>query len=162
MTLRELGTEEPLSSPGVRGKVCVVAQKMGVNVDKAIGSKTESQQYIDCSPEQIQKVVDAACKLKNFSAEDFWDVVFDDAERDLKGAADALAEIQLERNREGEVAGLPDDASLAKIQRYEAHLSRKFDKALHELQRLQAARSGLRPLAPAAIEIEISEDPIDS
>ena len=154
--------EEPLNSPGVRGKVCVVAQKMGVNVDKAIGSKTESQRYIDCSPEQIQKVVDAACKLKNFSAEDFWDVVFDDAERVLKGAADALPEIELERNREGDVAGLPDDASLAKIQRYEAHLTRQFYKALHELQRLQSARSGLRLLAPAAVEIEISEDPSDS
>ena len=161
MALRELGMEEPLNSPGVRGKVCVVAQKMGVNVDKAIGSKTESQRYIDCSPEQIQKVVDAACKLKNFSAEDFWDVVFDDAERVLKGAADALPEIELERNREGDVAGLPDDASLAKIQRYEAHLTRKFDKALHELLRLQAARLGVRPLGPPAVENESRKDPSD-
>ena len=99
-------------------------------------------------------MVDAACKQKNFSEEDFWGVVFDDALRDLKGAADALTEIELERDREGEVAGLPDDASLAKIQRYEAHLTRKFDKALHELQRLQAVRSGVRPLAPTAVEIE--------
>ena len=154
IALRELGMEERLSSPGVRGKVCVVAQKMGVNLDIAIGSKTESQQYIDCSPEQIQKVVEAACKLKNFSEEDFWGVVYDDALRDLKGAADALEEIELERNREGELAGLPDDASLAKIQRYEAHLTRQFYKALHELQRLQAARVDLRPLGPAAVEIE--------
>jgi len=154
--------EEPLSSPAVRGRVCVVAQRIGVNIDKAIGSKTESQQYIDCSPEQIQKVVDAACKLKNFSEEEFWDVVFDDAERELKEAAAAITEIEVERNREGEVAGLPDDTSLAKIQRYEAHLTRQFYKALHELQRLQSARSGLRLLAPAALEIEIREDPIDS
>ena len=71
MALRELGMENPLSSPAVRGRVCVVAQKIGVNIDNAIGSKTESQQYIDCSPEQIQKVVEAACKLKSFSEEDF-------------------------------------------------------------------------------------------
>ena len=37
MALRELVMEEPLSSPAVRGRVCVVAQKIGVNVDKAIG-----------------------------------------------------------------------------------------------------------------------------
>ena len=59
------------------------------------------------------------------------------------------------------MAGLPDDASLAKIQRYEAHLTRKFDKALHELLRLQAARLGVRPLGPPAVENESREDPSD-
>ena len=40
--------------------------------------------------------------------------------------------MESERNREGEVAGPPDNTSLAKIQRYEAHLSRQFYQALHE------------------------------
>jgi len=54
MTVKEFGKEEPLSSPAVRGMVCVVAQKFGVDVDDAIGSKP-SDLYVDCSPEQIQK-----------------------------------------------------------------------------------------------------------
>ena len=64
MSVRELGKEEPLSSPTVRGMVCVVAQKFGVDLDDVIGSKPESDLYVDCSPEQIQKVIEAACKLK--------------------------------------------------------------------------------------------------
>jgi len=159
MTVRELSREEPLSSPTVRGEVLFVAQKFGVDLDDAMGSKPESQMYDDCSPEQIQKIVEAACKLKNFSEEDFWGAVSDDALRNLKGAADALAEIHSERNREGELAGLPDDASLAKIQRYEAHLSRQFYRALHELHRLQAARRGFRPPVPLAVDIEVNSAP---
>ena len=37
---------------------------------------------------------------------------------------------------------LPDDETLNKVARYEAHLSRLFHKALHELEALQVRRSG--------------------
>jgi hypothetical protein len=37
---------------------------------------------------------------------------------------------------------LPDDKTLEKVARYEAHVSRLFHKALHELEALQARRSG--------------------
>jgi hypothetical protein len=43
---------------------------------------------------------------------------------------------------------LPDDKTLEKVARYEAHLSRLFHKALHELEAMQARRSGgVAPLA---------------
>lgn len=43
---------------------------------------------------------------------------------------------------------LPDDKTLEKISRYEAHLSRQLFKALHELEALQVRRSGgMSPLA---------------
>jgi hypothetical protein len=43
---------------------------------------------------------------------------------------------------------LPDDKTLEKVARYEAHLSRLFHKALHELEALQVRRSGgVAPLA---------------
>jgi hypothetical protein len=43
---------------------------------------------------------------------------------------------------------LPDDKTLEKISRYEAHLSRQLFKALHELEALQVRRSGgTSPLA---------------
>ena len=41
-------------------------------------------------------------------------------------------------------ASLPTEANLNKVQRYEAHLSLEFYKALYELQRLQAARQRYR------------------
>jgi len=43
---------------------------------------------------------------------------------------------------------LPDDKTLEKVSRYEAHLSRLFHKTLHELEALQARRlGGSAPLA---------------
>ena len=43
---------------------------------------------------------------------------------------------------------LPDEKTLEKVARYEAHLSRGLYKAIHELEALQARRSGgATPLA---------------
>lgn len=49
---------------------------------------------------------------------------------------------------------LPGDRALAKVQRYEAGLERSRYRALHELQRLQAARLAGRPVTPpAAVDV---------
>jgi hypothetical protein len=42
---------------------------------------------------------------------------------------------------------------MAKIQRYEGHLSRLFYRALHELERLQARRLGYAGPVPVALDI---------
>jgi hypothetical protein len=42
---------------------------------------------------------------------------------------------------------LPDEKTLEKVARYEAHLSRGLYKAMHELEALQARRSAAAPLA---------------
>ena len=43
---------------------------------------------------------------------------------------------------------LPDEKTLEKVARYEAHLSRLLHKALHELEAMQTRRSGaVAPLA---------------
>ena len=42
------------------------------------------------------------------------------------------------------------------FQRYESHIERGMYKALHELQRLQAARSGKALPVPAVIDVDIS------
>jgi hypothetical protein len=48
--------------------------------------------------------------------------------------------------------------SYGKFVRYEASLERGIYKALHELQRIQAARAGEKPLIPIAIDVDISKD----
>jgi hypothetical protein len=48
---------------------------------------------------------------------------------------------------------LPEAHTLQKITRYEAHLSRQLLQALHELQRLQAARGGQAVPLPAALDV---------
>jgi hypothetical protein len=50
---------------------------------------------------------------------------------------------------------LPDTNTLQKITRYEAHLSRQLLQALHELQRLQAARGGQSVPPPAALDVMV-------
>jgi hypothetical protein len=42
------------------------------------------------------------------------------------------------------------------FQRYETHIERRLYKALHELQRLQAARSGEQVPAPVVVDVDIS------
>jgi hypothetical protein len=51
---------------------------------------------------------------------------------------------------------LPDAHTLQKITRYEAHLSRQLYQALHELQRLQAARDGQHVPLPAALDVVVT------
>ena len=49
---------------------------------------------------------------------------------------------------------LPDEKTLEKVARYEAHLSRLFHKTLHELEALQARRAGgVAPLARLDVEV---------
>jgi hypothetical protein len=53
---------------------------------------------------------------------------------------------------------LPDERTLERVMRYEAHLSRQLHRDLHELQRLQAMRQGQPVLAPVAIDIDVASD----
>jgi hypothetical protein len=51
---------------------------------------------------------------------------------------------------------LPDAALLEKLSRYEAHLSRQLSQALHELERLKAARAGAAVPPPAALDVTVN------
>jgi hypothetical protein len=51
---------------------------------------------------------------------------------------------------------LPDTATLQKITRYEAHLSRQLLQTLHELQRMQAARDGQAIPLPATLDVVVA------
>lgn len=73
-------------------------------------------------------------------------------ENELKGKVKELAAATDRCRRE---RLLPDEATLAKVARYEAHLHRMYTRDLHELQRLQAARmTGATPI-PAALDVTI-------
>ena len=56
-----------------------------------------------------------------------------------KSAAERVEQVLARMSRE---RLLPDDKTLEKVSRYEAHLSRLFHKTLHELEALQTRRSG--------------------
>ena len=51
---------------------------------------------------------------------------------------------------------LPKDVILEKIIRYEAHLGRQLQTALHTLERLQAGRAGAAVLPPAVLDVTVN------
>ncbi len=70
------------------------------------------------------------------------------AEWKVKKAKQAADEIERDLERMSRERLLPDEKTLEKVARYEAHLSRQLYKALHELEALQIRRlGGSAPLA---------------
>ena len=65
---------------------------------------------------------------------------------------------QLDRGRRLRL--LPESNDLEKISRYEAHIERGIYRALHELQRLQAARDGFIS-APLEVDVNLSGRELD-
>jgi hypothetical protein len=69
------------------------------------------------------------------------------AEWEVKKAKQSAEEVERDLERMSRERLLPDERTLEKVARYEAHLSRGLYKALHELEALQARRTGGAPLA---------------
>jgi len=104
-------------------------------------------------------VVAAASKREVVrNPEDLWRASGAIAQGELETALLALreAEGKLERRVRSKLL-LPADG-LDKVARYETHLERSLYKALHELQRLQAARNGTGG-APMAFDVDVSVGP---
>ena len=72
----------------------------------------------------------------------------------LKAEADKVARDLDHLRRERLLASAPQ---MDRIGRHEAHLSRQLAQALHELQRLQAARAGEPVAPPAVLDVTVSE-----
>jgi hypothetical protein len=80
-----------------------------------------------------------------------------------EGVGDALKDAQRKRDKLREDADrerrsllLLDTLTLEKVNRYETSLERSLYKALHELERRQAARSGQAVQLPVAVDINLS------
>ena len=70
------------------------------------------------------------------------------ASRNFTEAKKEAERVQKDLQRMSRERLLPDEKTLEKVARYEAHLSRGLYKALHELEALQTKRSGgAAPLA---------------
>jgi hypothetical protein len=83
---------------------------------------------------------------------------------DCRARVDALAaEVRARQRRERAAADkrrsaalLPDDATAAKVERYEGHLARQMYQALHELERVQARRAGRTVPLPGALDVGVN------
>jgi hypothetical protein len=96
----------------------------------------------------VRTVIDAIAQATDEDPEELLEAATRDAR--FKTERTKLEAEQVERDLRNMARErlLPDDETLNKVARYEAHLSRLFHKALHELEALQVRRlGGSAPLA---------------
>ena len=154
--LMDFENQDPLSQPDIWVRVFSVAlAQFEVDIEQILALEDEWLKYEDFSIEDIRKVIGAACHAGGITEEQFWQVVKAEGQRIHRETSEKLERRRLEIEQQRLLATLPNDARLAKIQRYEAHLSREFYKALHELQRLQATRLNSIPTVPIAVDIDV-------
>lgn len=79
-------------------------------------------------------------------------------EQPNKQFGSAFEEIVNPQKHREKVTSMIANSSTEKLLRYEAMIERGIYKALHELQRIQAARAGDKPFAPLAIDLDVSGD----
>ncbi|PIP32330.1 hypothetical protein COV53_01715 [Candidatus Gottesmanbacteria bacterium CG11_big_fil_rev_8_21_14_0_20_37_11] len=69
----------------------------------------------------------------------------------------AIPLLDFQKSRE-KISEMIANGSTERILRYETTIERGIYKALHELQRIQAARAGDKPFTPLAIDLDVSGD----
>ena len=152
-----LARPDPLSNPeAVWRPVLLFCERHPAFPDEMLAGLRVNWETDPPSRAQLEESVESVRDRIGASAEEFWDVLRSDTRDDLAEAEGTLESRRLALDRQRLHASLPDEQTLERAQRYEGHLSRHFYKALHELQRLQAARMGARPLAPLALDIDVS------
>lgn len=102
----------------------------------------------------IREAVAAIAREAGRSADDLVVTAREEARYEESLAALEARNVEAEINRRRRLALLPPADTLEKVTRYEAHLERSLIRSLHELQRLQARRTG--GPAPAALDVELA------
>jgi hypothetical protein len=101
---------------------------------------------------ELRRFLDALAQLRKVELDDLIGDALDDLHDQLNRGESELAELdrQLDRSRHSRL--LTDSDTLDKVVRYEAHLTRQLNSALHELEALQARRQG-HPTPLARVEL---------
>src|SRR5918997_487110 len=96
----------------------------------------------------VRECISAIASAAKEDEEELIEAATERARLDIISARAAAEGVEQDLARMSRERLLPDDKTLEKVSRYEAHLSRLFHKSLHELEALQTRRSGgAAPLA---------------
>jgi hypothetical protein len=108
----------------------------------------EWEGYEGWSAGAVRAGIEAIASATNEEPEELLEVATDSARRNIIGKEQAAERVAQDLERMSRERLLPDEKTLEKVGRYEAHLSRGLYKALHELEALQLRRKGgAAPLA---------------
>jgi hypothetical protein len=96
----------------------------------------------------VRECISAIASAAKEGQEELVEAATERARLEIISAKVAAERVEQDLARMSRERLLPDDKTLEKISRYEAHLSRLFHKSLHELEALQVRRAGgAAPLA---------------
>jgi hypothetical protein len=96
----------------------------------------------------VRECISAIASAAKEDQEELIESATERARLDIISAKAAAERVEQDLARMSRERLLPDDKTLEKVSRYEAHLSRLFHKTLHELEALQVRRAGgAAPLA---------------
>jgi hypothetical protein len=96
----------------------------------------------------VRECMSAIASAAKEDEEELIEAATERARLDIISTKSAAERVEQDLARMSRERLLPDDKTLEKVSRYEAHLSRLFHKTLHELEALQVRRAGgAAPLA---------------
>ena len=100
-------------------------------------------------------VLDTIAQDKQMPRHALLELTADEVESTLLTSQSEEEEAETDVDRQCRRSLIPPGARMDKLIRYEGHLERSFYKALHELQRLHAGRSGAHVPVPAALDVTV-------
>jgi hypothetical protein len=101
----------------------------------------------------VREYISAVAAVAGEEQEELLEAATESARLYVISAKAAVERVEQDLERMSRERLLPDEKTLEKVARYEAHLSRGLYKALHELEAMQTRRSGgVAPLARLDIE----------
>jgi len=114
----------------------------------------EREDYEGWSAGAVRAGIQVIATAIDEDPDELLEVATDAARRDIIGKEQAAEQVERDLKRMSRERLLPDEKTLEKVARYEAHLSRLIHKTLHELEALQARRAGgVAPLARLDVEV---------
>jgi len=105
---------------------------------------------------RLLECVQIVAKKAKRDSDDLLNQLADDARDTLRHAQEKREKLLAVHDRERRSMLLPDTLTLEKLSRYETTLERSLFKALHELERWQAARDGQTVPLPVAVDVNRS------
>jgi hypothetical protein len=113
-----------------------------ISIPGAPESTEEREDYDGWSAGAVRSGIEAIATATDENPEELVEVATDSAKRSITGKERAAEQVERELRNMARERLLPDEKTLEKVARYEAHLSRGLCKALHELEALQVRRAG--------------------
>jgi hypothetical protein len=155
----KLADDKRLSGPDAAGILDLVwgqvdeeVEAEEVQMPEAIPEWASLEEYMaewdGWSVSLVRECISAIASAAEEEQEELIGAATERARLDIISAKTAAERVEQDLARMSRERLLPDEKTLEKVARYEAHLSRLFHKALHELEALQARRTGgAAPLA---------------